>query len=724
MREHAASWLLVRITAAFVMLAGGHLAGAADLPVASGNGLEVAMSPDGAVSRVAVDGRRVDGERKGGFFAGLGATGEPARGTAAAVGGGIHVQLAWPALGLTGEAVLTGEARCIRVRGEIADASGHDRAVTVSFGLPFGAGSSTTWWDDIDRRRPATGSGILENVIPTPAGATGTHSPYPLACVSASSGVAMGIPLDRPVLHRFSYSPPTGRLAVSFDFALTPAATRTPSKAALDFVIFPVDPVWGFRSALERCYAIYPTAFERRVPKIGGWVDWGDVKAIPDFSDYGFQYHRAPGSPAARAFDHANGLYAFYYSDYARFFSDLGTFSRRPDPKEVRQVFDRLFESGDPSAVVLSQPASAPGRIRFEILQRELGPEKAGEWLRRAVAAVRLSATADADGEYNVGYLLSRKDWGPEHWWTGRLFCDVDPAVRGGYGEFLLNDLFGRVFPAARSAGASYDGVALDNYFVDADTLDFRPEHLAASEIPLTFSHQGSRPVVLGAFETFQWVGELSRRLGPAGGWVMANLVGAKYPFDASVIDVPGYELGITEVAPLARALAYRKPVVTVPVGYQKGAEMWRFKEQDYGEAFLRQHVRFGFIPGGYADGGSFATDTTLRALYKRYVPALIRCAEAGWEPVTFGVSDNAAIKVERFGRPGGAILLSITNSTASPQAGRLRLDSKGLAVPERALTTPDLLGGGSVTWTPQGGGLSATLRLASNAAFIVGIAK
>ena len=609
---------------------------------------------------------------------------------------------------LRGSALVTGQPRYLGVRGEIVETSGRDRAVTLSFELPLGAEAASSWWDNVDTVRKTGGTGLFETVVRSPAGQTGTHSPYPIACVSGALAVAMGIPLDRPVFHRFSYSPQTGRLSVSFDFALTRSAARTPSKASFAFVIYATDPLWGFRSALERYYAIYPAAFERRIPKIGGWVAWGNLKAVPDFADYGFRYHWGPADPGAIAFDTAGGVYPFLYSDSARFFADLGTFSHRPTGAETVPALRELVESGDPRAVILGRPQAATGRIRFEGLQREMGPAKAEDWLKRAVAAVRISATTDDHGAYNVGYLLSRKDWGPPDWWTGRLFCNLDPAIAGGYGNFLLEDILNRVFPGQRARGGAYSGVALDNYFVDAETLDFRPDHVVASEIPLTFARGTNRPVVVGDFATLRWVAELGKRLRAQGGWVMGNLVTFPYPFAASVLDIHGYELKIADSAPIARALAYHKPVVTVPAS-----------EGSYEEAFLKKHVRFGFIPGGYVNE-RFSTDQALRGLYKRYVAPLVRCAEAGWEPMTFATSDNSAIKVERFGRPGSPLFLSVTNSSTSEQAGSIEIDAGKLGLRAEASRSKDLLYGKDVSWVPRQGARAATIRLGPGEALIV----
>jgi hypothetical protein len=54
-----------------------------------------------------------------------------------------------------------------------------------------------------------------------------------------------------------------------------------------------------------------------------------------------------------------------------------------------------------------------------------------------------------------------------------------------------------------------------------------------------------------------------------------ANAVSVPCPFAASLLDVYGYEWNLMDFAPLARALAYGKPCVTLPA-----------------EAFLIKHVR------------------------------------------------------------------------------------------------------------------------------------
>ncbi|MBC7287982.1 MAG: hypothetical protein H5T86_08045, partial [Armatimonadetes bacterium] len=194
--------------------------------------------------------------------------------------------------------------------------------------------------------------------------------------------------------------------------------------------------------------------------------------------------------------------------------------------------------------------------------------------------------------------------------------------------------------------------------------------------------------------------------------WLIANQGHWPYPFAAPLLDIHGFEWGIQQAAPIARALAYHKPVVSLPL-----------IDEHYQEPFIRDHVRFAFIPGGYATR-EFAERAGLRELYRKYVPAILACVTTGWEPVTYARTDNDAVKVERFGQPPGRILLSVVNTTGQPQRATLTADAKALRLPLRPLAVRTLVSGQDVNWRPRGDAMVCRLLLEPHQADVVALAE
>jgi len=691
--------------------------------VRSGDGLEMALSADACVvscspARVKAKGPWPwggfavrDHSQEGKLILGRGSVDASGRKNSAE----LRVKFAGSPYEL--RAMVKGEADCLAVRGTVSSRASEDRCITLMFFVPVP--DAAQWFDDLDRARVPVPSMTMANWRSSGAGANRRVSPYPLACVTGGdylgkqAGLAGAIPLDRPCIFRWSYLLTPGQLILAFDFALTPATAKFPRRADFAFRLYRTDARWGFRDALRRYYGFYPDAFRQRMPKIGGWVCWGNLEKVPDFRDFGFQYHWGPGGLDAVAFDDKHGVYSFLYNDSVRYFADLGAFDHRPTHEEANAVFKELLTTDDPRGLILSRDPKATGRARYRNRERRMGREKAEQWLKDSLEAARRSACTAADGSYQIGYIINRKDWGPPNWWTGRLFCNPDPDLPGGYGDFLIQRIIKPTFDRYHEQGGDFDGIGLDNYFVYADMLDFRREHFAYVDHPLSFDPDTLRPVAVGDFLLDEWVSELRRWLTDQGKWLIANQGHWPYPFAARLLDIHGFEWGIERSAVIARSLAYHKPVVSLPV-----------QDQHYEEPFIRAHVRFGFLPGGYATE-EFARRPGVRELYKKYIPALLACARAGWEPVTYAASDNSQVKVERFGRPGGPLLLSITNSSDEGQKATITVQARrlGVSVGAERREIADMIGGRKLLWRQQGGEMVCSLRLGPRQGMVVQLA-
>lgn len=651
--------------------------------------LQLDLASNGAVVGVR-SGRRNLMPRKqsplGGFLARDVAGGSgfvPLQGRVQTEGDGLRIRGEFPGLELSVEAALHPVDGALRIEGELADRSRTDRAISLYFVVPLAA-RGWYWHDDAATRRKIANEGLYTSVARCAAGANGTHSGYPLACVSGRAAVAMAVDPMLPRIFRIGYEAGSEQLYCVQDVGLCTERNASPSRASFSMAVYGVDRRWGFRSAIERYWALYPQAFEKRMPRHGGWICWRTMDGIPEPDKTGMLYHWGPATGDAGkavAYDDSIGTYSFLYNDSVRFFSDLGVFAQRPTAEEARQPFRRFLEADDPLATVLDAPQSATGRARWLGLKEYLGEMDLGEYALRCQKAVRNSYCENVDGDLIPGYLTNRKDWGPEDWWTGRLLCNPDPDIPDGYGRFLRDDVIGLTWEYLRAHGANPDGVGLDNYLVNANDLNYRRDHFRYADIPLTFDRAG-RLAICGDFQLLEWVGWLKGWLKQQDCYLIPNAVGRDWPFLAPYMDIFGLELGYKDEAGQLyyATLASGRPVVTLPL-----------EAAHYTEAWVRMHLSIGMLPGGYGGSAELTrADSEYRAIIARYMPALQAMSRAGWRPVTEAVSSNESVGVERFG-PGadGEVFFSMRNRTTDEARAQVRFDLTAAGVadaPKRRL--------------------------------------
>lgn len=213
-------------------------------------------------------------------------------------------------LQLTVHARVTRLPEGLRVDAEVRDGSGQDRALTVVCAHRVAA-SGWRWHDDQRTSREIASGQSYRNWVAVQAGANGMASRYPLACIGgAARAVAIGVPLDVPRLARFGYEPAAGELYAAVDLGLSPATRSFPSRAAVSVVLYSCDPAWGFRSALERYYRLFPDCFVKRNAREGTWMPFTDIATIEGFADFAFQFQEGAPNPA---FDEAHGIDSFVY---------------------------------------------------------------------------------------------------------------------------------------------------------------------------------------------------------------------------------------------------------------------------------------------------------------------------------------------------------------------------------------------------------------------------
>jgi hypothetical protein len=80
------------------------------------------------------------------------------------------------------------------------------------------------------------------------------------------------MPLKVPRMSRMVYDSRQG-LSITFDLAVSKAATKLGGRGTFTFYLYRSDPAWGFRAATKKYYTIQPEAFVRRTDpaREGGW---------------------------------------------------------------------------------------------------------------------------------------------------------------------------------------------------------------------------------------------------------------------------------------------------------------------------------------------------------------------------------------------------------------------------------------------------------------------
>jgi len=662
-------------------------------------GLSLYLSSTGAICEVQVKGKRYG--RKGDWLSGFFVRDVirnsicKLRGNLSRLKNGTIQQTAeLKEASLIFKAVYEAHPDFIKLKGSIRDISGKDRAITLYFALPIEA-IGWLWWDDIvEKRSIKEGKEYINAEENCPFGANGKHSRYPLATISTEDkSLTIAIPMDKPVVHRLFYNPQTKQFIIAFDFALVKDTLKFPSHADFEFLIYTSDPRWGFRSALEKYYSLYPSFFVKRTKKEGGWYVWGNMKDTPEAAEAGFMFHWGPSGPEAVKYDNEKGFYSLQYNEIEFYQLSLGDFKEN---SSYNDAIERLMKSaeGDKATLDILDKLSYTGGSGF------FGQMPRKEYFRQISKAVLKSALYDENGKTIC--MIGNFPWIGNSGWGAIFPCNLDPDIPDGYGRFDMDVSYKSAFELYKKQGARLDGFALDSYggYGDDKRINFRREHFPYVDFPLTFSFKEKRPVIIQYFSLIEWTKALAERYHPQGLLLMANCAWGHAPafltFAAPYLDVFGAEAPYHPDPRFIRSIAYHKSCTDLP--YSPRPE-WEVKF----------HLLYGIFPGHGNDLN----------LLKKYNPYLQILAKAGWEPVPYAYSDNEKILMERFGK-GKTVYLSIHNPADEAQSCYLfvEIDKLGL----KNIKASNLLTGETLRVLPSGKKARIQINISPKDTFVIKI--
>ncbi len=535
----------------------------------------------------------------------------------------------------------------------LSDTSGKDRAVTLVYSVPF-KGRTLQWFEDPRRSVPVEPGREYIKATSVNVGSHGYLSQYPLGAVADTRrGMALGIDMTRPAFYRIGYNAAAGELFLAYDLGLSPEKPT----AKVRFCRFTFKPKWGFRAALAHYYELFPEQFRCRTPQQGVWMPFAKISEVEGWQDFGFKFKEGNNETA---WDDQHGIVTFRYTEPLTWWMPMPADMPRTDEAALAEA-KRLAAEGHARAkgLLTSGYHNAAGKLSAWMLDTP--------WCNGAVWSI--NSMPGIQGEVTD----FKNKW--------------NPTIRENlYGPNRTADLDGEYIDS--SEGYRFD------------ELDFRRDHFASADTPLTFSPHDHRPAIFRGLVAFEYARGLARDVHKMDKLMMANSTPAGLCWLAPWLDVMGIETNWNpnnQWAPMSDAdLLYRRVLCKgKPYCFLMNTPFKDFSHAKV-EKYMKRCLAYGMFPGFFSHNaaeGQYFTQPALynrdRPLFKKYVPLCKRVAEAGWEPITGASSDDEHVYIERFGHE----YLTVFNDSPQQRTVTIRLEGK---VPE---SSRELLTDQPVKW-------------------------
>lgn len=651
------------------------------------DGLEIGLDQRCGISIVKVNGRPVDfGGEPCGFFVRdaaarsafeslIGGTSMDEFGTAFLSATNLRLRIRL-------EATIRSKQNSIEISGTLSDHGGQDRAISLYFGFPV-EGGKWVWWDDVTERRNTNGGGDFRNVTAVGAGENGTTSRYPLSAIcdtDAGIGLSIAVPMDEPRLYRIAYDADRGILYIAYDFGLCQDVKASPGKATFKFIIYGFDPGWGFRAALQKYYDIYPQFFTKRLKKEGLWMAFHRISDVEKLEDFGFAFKEGDNETK---FDDEHDILTFRYTEPQSYWQRM--------PKEA----DRSYQ----------------GCANFL--------EKSAASGNRGALATVSSGIFDVEGRYRLTVENAP-------WCEGCVFAlNPSPSIKADVTKAKVNYDIG---DAERRYGDTTRG-ELDGEYLDSlegwnSLTNFRREHFASAEIPLTFDTLTKKPCVLNVFSIYEFSRYISEDVHKRGKLMMANAVPIRFGFFCHLFDTCGIEINWMRgrrfqpddeaMMNYRRAMMFQKPYLFL---MNTNFDSWGYEDT---EKYMRRCMFYAFYPSFFsADASSnhYFSQPRLynrdRPLFKKYVPIIRALGQAGWQPIPYARTSDPDVRIERFGDGKDCNLyFTLLNTASEEKEVAVEIDLAALGLAEKGLFANALSSTAQPQLSRRDGAAILTLKL------------
>ncbi len=309
---------------------------------------------------------------------------------------------------------------------------------------------------------------------------------------------------------------------------------------------------------------------------------------------------------------------------------------------------------------------------------------------------------------------------------TGQAWFDDVFLGQEGSDENLLKHP-GFEVPPTPSEPAELDGTYIDSYEMAATEQNYRREHWAYVDLPLTFSLTTREVCSLGIFHTYEFERELAKRMHARGKLTFANATLMNFAFPAHLLDVMGIETNWApggvytpnsdEVMNFRRALCYRKPYcLLLNTDYNAFKPEWV-------ELYFKRCTFYAIFPSFFSHNAADDPYWQNPALYNRdrplflkYIPVIRTLSRVGWEPIPHArvTEGGDGVYVERYGDDlADGLYLTLFNDSRQASTFGLSIEADRLGLTAGAATAEDVLTGASIDLDAAG----EILRLAGSLA-------
>jgi len=567
------------------------------------------------------------------------------------------------ALGLELKTKTTKKDGVTSIEADLRDTTGKDRAVTLIYAVPIEGASE--WFADPRTTLEIQPGKEYMNACRFNVGANGRLSRYPFGAVEAKGkGYAIAMDMGYAAYHRIGYNSATRELFIAYDIGLAPEK----SSAKVRFCLYEFDPAWGFRGALAKLYAIFPDYFKSRTPKQGMWMPFAKISAVKGWEDFGFLFKEGNNETE---WDDKHGIITFRYTEPHTWWLKM--------PKDMPRTMDAAMAEAK--------------RLRKE----------GNAATKKRVEAFFTSGYHDEQGRFPA--RLRETPWCDGAVWS---MCSI-PGIPGEITDFKNKwnaEIREKLYGPKRKGD-------LDGEYVDSsegyvtDELNFRRDHFAAAQAPLTFSLDSRRPAIFRGLAAYEYIRAIEKDVHGMGKLMMANSTPSRLCCLAPWLDVMGCETNWNHSKtwrPMSDAMLLYKRSMCGPKPYcfLQNTEFGDFSHELV-EKYMKRSLAYGMFPGFFsadASTGHYFKRPELydrdRSLFKKYVPLCKRAAEAGWQPVTRARSNDPKMYVERFGDE----LLTVFNDSTDRRKATITFDGPA------PKASRDLVSGKEVRWTEHKKGL------------------
>ncbi len=433
----------------------------------------------------------------------------------------------------------------------------------------------------------------------------------------------------------------------------------------------------------------------KRVTKEGLWLARTPTEVIENREDFGITFHQVSSVMTnSLALDNAAGLYTFMYDSPTRVQISL--------PFEEGKGEERRGWGRRPSREYVLEKV------------KEFAGDPDSEEHATALNVLEV-ASRRPDGSYYIT-VVPRPNVG----WRCLFSAGTDPEIMlPGAGKTRLERWREEQLSRMLSLyDGRYDGQYIDSAEWLSETVNCRREHFAYADYPLGFDWATGTPGINTGVTRYEYLKAVREELLEVGKLMMANLTPIRYAFYTNLLDVGGMEgwdrrgrgdgfgdeseEGRRWVSPFdwrseeaayhRRAMMYQKPYCYL-LKLMTKEELAEFGMERVRE-YLDWCTFFAIYPG--LGHGLDEDPDPYREIYRRYMPVIRALGMGGWEPLTHAATDNAAVRVERYGHwSQGTLRFAVRNFSDEEASGELRIDAEALRIGEGAAVRDAFTGEG-----------------------------